>query len=109
MTDIGQINDETNLDLAAIADECRQQAGDDIWRATDMMIERIKSDDPLYRQLHDPLTRGACYDWMKKAFAFAEQPSGPLPVVSAAEQAARSKARAEATRLTLEDVKAGRV
>ena len=89
--------EKTDMDLAAVADECRKEAGDDIGRAADIMTERVKKSDPLYRQLHDPLTRNACYDLLKKSFDLAEQPSGPSPVSSAAEQAARAKARAEAT------------
>jgi len=97
MSDFDEAIDKENLDLAAIADECRKEAGDDIGRAADIMTERVKKSDPLYRLLHDPLTRNACYDWLRKSFELAEQPSGPTPVQSAAEQAARAKARAEAT------------
>ncbi len=87
--------------IADIADECRKQAGDDIARAADIMIERIRHDEPLYRMLHDPLTRSACYDWLSKSYQPAGQINSPLPVLSAAEQAARSEARAEATRKSL--------
>ena len=108
MTDIQQAIEKGHQDLAAIADECRKQAGDDIGRAADIMTERVKSDDPLYRLLHDPLTRNACYDWLKKSFETAQQPVGPSPMISASQQAARAKARAEATRHALEGLKAQR-
>jgi hypothetical protein len=106
MTDVEAIDTlEPKVDLAAVADECRKAAGDDIGRAADIMAERVKSDDPLFRLLHDPLTRNACYDWLKKSFEIAEQPSGPAPMLSPAEHAARAKARAEATRQTLDGLK----
>jgi hypothetical protein len=108
MTDIKQAIEKGLIDLAAVADECRKEAGDDIGRATDIMAERVKGDDPLYRLLHDPLTRNACYDWLKKSFEGAQQSPGPAPVISAAQEAARARARAEATRMALDGLRARR-
>src|SRR5215472_1334854 len=46
MSDFDEAIDKENLDLAAIADECRKEAGDDIGRAADIMTERVKKSDP---------------------------------------------------------------
>ncbi len=93
-----QMVDGSGTELAALADECRREAGSDIAVAVDLMIERVQRDEPLYRRLHDPLTRNACFDWLKRSYADAQQEGGPLPRVSPADEEAGARARAEATR-----------
>jgi len=100
-----QVADTLDTGLAALADECRREAGTDIVRAVELMIERVQRDEPLYRRLHDPLTRNACFDWLRRSYAEAQQNGGPLPRASAADAEARARARAEATRQSMEGLR----
>ena len=93
-----QVVDESDTELAALANECRQEAGGDIVRAVDLMIERVQRNEPLHRRLVDPLTRDACVDWLNRSYADAQQHARPLVRMSPAELEARARARAEATR-----------
>jgi hypothetical protein len=102
MNCIEQVADRSDTELAALADECRRDAGSDIAHAVDLMIERVRHSEPLYHRLHDPLTRTACFDWLRRSYDGAQQSGGPLPLQSPADQDARARARAEATRLAME-------
>jgi hypothetical protein len=108
MNDSEQVADRPDSDLAALADECRREAGSDIARAADLMIARVQHNEPLYRRLHDPLTRNACLDWLKRSYAGSQESEGPLPRVPAVDQEARARARAEATRQAMEAVRTRR-
>lgn len=103
-----QAADGSGTELATLADACRREAGSDIALAVDLMIERVRRDEPLYRRLHDPLTRNACFDWLKRSYADAQQDGGPLPRSSPADQEARARARAEATRQAMETLRTRR-
>src|ERR1700751_1584060 len=102
MDSIEQVADRPDTELAALADECRRDAGADMAQAVDLMIERVRQNEPLYHRLHDPLTRNACFDWMKRSYDGAQQSGGPVPRQSPADQDARARARAEATRVLME-------
>ncbi|HLH92536.1 MAG TPA: hypothetical protein VKX28_29255 [Xanthobacteraceae bacterium] len=93
-----QLTDGSDTELAALANECRREAGSDIVRAVDLMIERVQRNEPLHRRLLDPLTREACRDWLNRSYADAQQNRAPLQRVSPAEVEARIRARAEVTR-----------
>ncbi len=103
-----QLVDGSGVELAALADECRREAGSDITAAVDLMIERVQRDEPLYRRLHDPLTRNACFDWLKRSYADAQQEGGPLPRLSPVDREARARARAEAIRQAAEGLRTRR-
>lgn len=103
-----QVVDKSGRELAALADECRREAGSDMTLAVDLMIERVQRDEPLYRLLHDPLTRNACFDWLKRSYADVRQDGGPLPRLSPDDREARVRARAEATRLSMEALRTRR-
>ena len=98
MNGSGQVTDGSDSELAALANECRQEAGSDIVRAVDLMIERVQRNEPLHRRLLDPLTRDACVDWLNRSYADAQQSRTALQRVSPAEVEARIRARAEVTR-----------
>ena len=98
MNSSGQVADGSDTELAALANECRQEAGSDIVRAVDLMIERVQRNESLHRRLLDPLTRDACFDWLKRSYADAQQYAAPLMRLSPAELEARVRARTEATR-----------
>jgi len=102
-----QTADGSDTELAALADECRREAGSDIVLAVDLMIERVQGNEPLHRRLVDPLTRNACVDWLKRSYADAQE-CGPLPCLSAAELKARGRARAEVTRQLTETLRTRR-
>ena len=91
-----QVADGSDTELAALANECRQEAGSDIVRAVDLMMERVQRNEPLHRRLVDPLTRDACVDWLNRSYADAQQSRAALQRVSAAEVEARIRARAAA-------------
>ena len=103
-----QVADGSNTELAALANECRQEAGSDIVRAVDLMIERVQRNEPLHRRLLEPLTRDACFDWLKRSYADAQQYAVPPIRLSPAELEARVRARAEATRQFTEELRTRR-
>ena len=45
-----------------VARECLAKAGGNLIAATELMVKMVEKDSGLYRALHDPLTRAACYD-----------------------------------------------
>ena len=102
MNDSAQMTDTSDTELTALANECRREAGSDIVLAVDLMTERLRGNEPLYRRLHDPLTRNVCLDWLKRSYADAQECGGPVPRSSPVDREARVRARAEATRLSME-------
>jgi len=108
MDDSRQVTDASDTELTAVAAECRREAGNDIVRAVDLMIERVRGNEPLYHRLHDPLTRNVCFDWLRRSYADAEECGGPLPRLSVADTNTRARARAEATRQAMEALRTRR-
>lgn len=92
----------SDTELTALANECRREAGSDIVLAADLMTERLQRNEPLYHRLHDPLTRNACLDWLKRSYTDAQESGGPVPRLAPVDKEARARARAEATRLSME-------
>lgn len=108
MNDSELVANESDGELVALADECRREAGSDIVLAVELMMQRVQESEPLYRRLHDPLTRNACFDWLRRSFADAQQSGGPLPRSSPVDKEARARARAEATRVAMEELRTRR-
>jgi hypothetical protein len=102
MNDSAQMTDASDTELTTLANDCRREAGSDIVLAADLMIERLQRNEPLYRRLHDPLTRNACLDWLKRSYSDAQESGGPVPRAAPVDREARVRARAEATRLSME-------
>src|ERR1035437_1534088 len=54
--------DEEPQTPATVARECLAKSDGNLIAATELMVRTVEKDSGLYRALHDPLTRAACYD-----------------------------------------------
>lgn len=73
------------------------KAGGDALVATEAMVDLVKADNVLYRQLMDPLVRNACYKEVRAVCRRSGRPVWEQPQPSAEQQRAAVEAAGRAT------------